>query len=63
MSGPNILRKNPKTLKLIFCNFKKVEKTPTSQNFNPNNLELYMRVGVHLGHNKIKEKSVQPTVC
>ena len=33
---------------------KKIEKNIISPNFNPNNLELYMRVGIHLEHNNFE---------
>ena len=42
---------------------KKKTPPPILLSFNPNNLEFYMRVGIHLGNNNIKEIIVQPTVC
>ena len=35
----------------LFTTVKKTEKNPISSNFNPNNLEFYMRVGTHFEHN------------
>ena len=33
------------------CNF---DRSPISPNLNPNNFEIYMSVGTHLGHNNLK---------
>jgi hypothetical protein len=60
--GPILGEKNRNHPKRTFYDYKKTEKNLISPNFNPNNLELYTRVGTHFEHNHIKGQFLYSTV-